>query len=140
MVRVVASVVIVFALVQVAFVQVASAQQPTTGTTIQLPTVSSFNVNTVVSVPDGGTMYLGGIRRSSEFSRRRPGSRTSSRSAGGPGVSVRTRLIIGAEVDAELDRRGRLALARNARPDIHGTVAEKAKASFLAKHLGRGWK
>ena len=30
------------------------------GVTIQLPTVSFFNINTVVSVPDGGTMSLGG--------------------------------------------------------------------------------
>ena len=85
-------------------------------------------------------MYLGGIGRSSEFSQRRGGTRSASRSVAGPGVSVTANLIIGAEVDAELERRGRLALARKARPDIHGTQAEQAKASFLARHLGRGRK
>lgn len=130
-----AIVVIVFLFV---FVQTLAAQQPSVGTTVQLPTISSFNVNTVVSVPDGGTMYLGGIRRGSEFSRRRLGSLARSRSVGGPGVSVSARLLIGSEIDAELERRGRLILARKARPDIHGTKVEKAKASFLARNLGRG--
>ena len=82
----------------------------------------------------------GGGAGGAAFSSRRPGLRSSARSAGGPGLSVSASLIIGAEVDAELDRRGRSALARRARPEIHGTEAEKAKASFLAKHLGRGWK
>jgi len=36
------------------------------GTTVQLPTVSSFYVLTTVSVPDGGTVLLGGIKRLSE--------------------------------------------------------------------------
>ena len=116
------------------------AQQPAVNTTVQLPTVSNFSISTVVSVPDGGTLYLGGGAGSAAFSSRRPGSRASSRSVAGPGVSVSAKLIIGVEVDAELERLGRAALARKARPDIHGTEAEKAKASFLSKHLGRGWK
>lgn len=120
------------------FGQAAFAQQPTVGTTVQLPTISRFSVNTVVSVPDGGTMYLGGIGRASEFSSRRPGSRSHSRSVSRPGVSVSARLLIGSEIDAELERRGRSALARKARPDIHGTKAEKTKAAFLARNLGRG--
>ncbi len=37
-----------------------------TGTTIQLPTISFTNVNTTVSVPDGGTILLGGVKRLSE--------------------------------------------------------------------------
>jgi len=37
-----------------------------TGTTIQLPTVSFTNVSTTVSVPDGGTILLGGVKRLSE--------------------------------------------------------------------------
>jgi general secretion pathway protein D len=35
----------------------------TTGTTVQLPTFSSVTVATTVSVPDGGTVLLGGIKR-----------------------------------------------------------------------------
>ena len=36
------------------------------GTTVQLPTLSVVSVNTTVSVPDGGTVLLGGIKRLSE--------------------------------------------------------------------------
>jgi general secretion pathway protein D len=36
------------------------------GTTVQLPTFSSVSVTTTVSVPDGGTVLLGGIKRLSE--------------------------------------------------------------------------
>ncbi len=38
----------------------------TSGTTVQLPTFSFTTVNTTVSVPDGGTILLGGIKRLSE--------------------------------------------------------------------------
>ena len=37
------------------------AQQP--GSTVQLPTFSFFSVNTTVSVPDRGSVYMGGIKR-----------------------------------------------------------------------------
>ena len=36
------------------------------GTTIQLPTFAFTTVSTTVSVPDGGTVLLGGIKRLSE--------------------------------------------------------------------------
>jgi hypothetical protein len=38
----------------------APAQQPTT---VQLPTFSFFNTNTTVTVPDRGSVYLGGVNR-----------------------------------------------------------------------------
>ncbi|MEO1530338.1 MAG: hypothetical protein AAFX06_33535, partial [Planctomycetota bacterium] len=38
----------------------------TTGTTVQLPTFAFTQVSTTVSVPDGGTILLGGIKRLSE--------------------------------------------------------------------------
>lgn len=38
----------------------------TSGTTVQLPTFSFVTVTTTVSVPDGGTILLGGIKRLSE--------------------------------------------------------------------------
>ena len=38
----------------------------TQGTTVQLPTFSTVGVNTTVSVPDGGTILMGGIKRLSE--------------------------------------------------------------------------
>jgi general secretion pathway protein D len=42
------------------------AQTITEGTTVQLPTFSFTTVTTTVSVPDGGTILLGGIKRLSE--------------------------------------------------------------------------
>jgi general secretion pathway protein D len=41
-------------------------QQTRTGTTVQLPTFNFTTVSTTVSVPDGGTVLLGGIKRLSE--------------------------------------------------------------------------
>ncbi|WP_419195106.1 type II secretion system protein GspD [Novipirellula herctigrandis] len=38
----------------------------TEGTTVQLPTLASTSVSTTVSVPDGGTILLGGIKRLAE--------------------------------------------------------------------------
>lgn len=38
----------------------------TSGTTVQLPTLAQFTVTTTVSVPDGGTVLLGGIKRLNE--------------------------------------------------------------------------
>jgi general secretion pathway protein D len=38
----------------------------TTGTTVQLPTFAFTTVTTTVSVPDGGTVLLGGIKRLAE--------------------------------------------------------------------------
>jgi general secretion pathway protein D len=40
--------------------------QSSQGTTVQLPTFSVISVSTTVSVPDGGTVLLGGIKRLSE--------------------------------------------------------------------------
>ena len=38
----------------------------TQGVTVQLPIIASTSVSTVVSVPDGGTILLGGIKRMTE--------------------------------------------------------------------------
>jgi general secretion pathway protein D len=38
----------------------------TQGITVQLPVLSTTSVNTVVSVPDGGTVLMGGIKRMNE--------------------------------------------------------------------------
>ena len=43
-----------------------NVQQTTQGTTVQLPTFAFTTVNTTVSVPDGGTILLGGIKSLSE--------------------------------------------------------------------------
>ena len=43
-----------------------NAQAASTGTTVQLPTFAFTSVSTTVSVPDGGTILLGGIKRLQE--------------------------------------------------------------------------
>lgn len=43
-----------------------NVQRTTEGTTVQLPTFSFTTVSTTVSVPDGGTILLGGIKRLAE--------------------------------------------------------------------------
>lgn len=43
-----------------------NTQSTTSGVTVQLPTFSFVTVTTTVSVPDGGTVLLGGIKRLSE--------------------------------------------------------------------------
>jgi general secretion pathway protein D len=42
------------------------AAQSNSGVTVQLPTLAMFSVQTTVSVPDGGTILLGGMKRLSE--------------------------------------------------------------------------
>lgn len=42
------------------------ATQSNAGVTVQLPTLAMFSVQTTVSVPDGGTILLGGMKRLSE--------------------------------------------------------------------------
>ncbi|HVA51247.1 MAG TPA: hypothetical protein VNH11_33205 [Pirellulales bacterium] len=46
--------------------RVTSTVTSTQGTTVQLPSFSFFSVSTTVSVPDGGTVLLGGVKRLSE--------------------------------------------------------------------------
>ena len=41
-------------------------EQIITGTTVQQPSLASTNISTTVSVPDGGTILLGGIKRMRE--------------------------------------------------------------------------
>jgi general secretion pathway protein D len=46
--------------------RVTSSTTSNQGTTVQLPSFSFFSVSTTVSVPDGGTVLLGGVKRLSE--------------------------------------------------------------------------
>jgi len=49
-------------------VPAAQAQQAP-GQTVQLPTFSMFTTSTTVSVPDGGTLLIGGLKRAGERDR-----------------------------------------------------------------------
>lgn len=111
---------------------------------IQLPTVRVFNISTVVSVPDGGTLSLGGSTGSSRsrISRGLPGGRPfQNRAIGGTSSaansSVSARLIIMSEYEkevlAEAERRRKLAALN----DPNGPPAVQQKADFMSRHIGR---
>ena len=110
---------------------------------IQLPTLRVFNIQTVVSVPDGGTLSLGGVGRSSRgsISRGLGGRPFQNRAIGGTtsaaNSSVSAELIIMSEYErevlAEAERRRKLA----ALTDRNGPPAVQQKADFMSRHIGR---
>lgn len=73
-----------------AFCSYAAAQAPSV---IQLPTFSSFSYSGTVVVPDSGTGYLGGVKRSSSGSSRRGLSRSSGQSLGNSGAMITPTII-----------------------------------------------
>lgn len=81
----------------------AAAQQPLPATTVQLPTIRQFTVRTTVSVPDGGTMPLGGNYRGTDGRITRGYGPFDSRGSGSEratnGVGVSARIIDHAEID-----------------------------------------
>lgn len=101
-------------------------------TTVQLPTVSQFTVQTTVSVPDGGMMNLGGISRGAEGSVSRGFGPLRNRAFGSSrmasGVSISTRIIDHAEIDRAI-----LAAAAGKRKATDATVA---KAESLSRSIG----
>ena len=102
-------------------------------TTVQLPSFSFFSVNTTVSVPDRGGMYLGGVDRARDARTTRGFGPLAGRGIGGDrvagGMSVRTTII---DHD-ELDRAVRAeAAARRAAAD-----PAVAKAEAISGHVGR---
>ncbi len=123
---------------------IAAAQRPV-GIPVQLPTVTVFNVNTVVSVPDGGTLSLGGVTRQSArsstsgfpglagplsrpFSNRSFGVSNSASQA-----SIKVRILSSREMSEDV-----LAAARASRPANYEAIqAQKRKADFLTRNIGR---
>jgi type II secretory pathway component GspD/PulD (secretin) len=121
------------------------------GVTIQLPTISVFNVNTVVSVPDGGTMSLGGVSRYAEgqISRGVPGlsnipfvnrpftNQAFGQMASANNASVNVQIIVMEEQEALVMQEAQRQAARRATTDPNGPVAIQQRADFLSRHMGR---
>jgi hypothetical protein len=113
----------------------ALAQQPQNlpATTVQLPSFSFFSVNTTVSVPDRGGMYLGGVNRARDGSWTRGFGPLANRAIGGDrmagGASVHATIIDHEELD-----RATLAAAAAKRGPVDPAAA---KAEALARHVGR---
>lgn len=121
----------------------ANAQQQ--GLTVQLPVVNRFNVNTVVMVPDGGMMSLGGVSRHAEgrISQGIPGlsgplsrpfsNRASGYSTSGSHAAVKVQIISLREMDEDLTA----ALRANRPANYEEVQARKRKADFLTRNIGR---
>lgn len=125
------------------------AQRPFVNQTVQLPTVSIFNIRTVVSVPDGGVIHLGGVSRhaSGRISRGMPGvagpwarpfqNRATGYSTSASNMNARVQIIstreLEKEVMAEADRR--ILISQSSDPN--GTPAVQAKADFISRNIGR---
>lgn len=123
------------------------AQAPTT---VQLPTIQVFSVNTTVSVPDGGSAYLGGINRAADSSVNRglpigskipglgplAGNRGISSTRSASNMSVHATIIDHQELDAAVlaeaaARRG--SLSANDRQ----ALATQQKADHISRNLAR---
>jgi type II secretory pathway component GspD/PulD (secretin) len=122
------------------------------GATVQLPVTSFFTVNTVVSVPDGGTMSLGGMSRSAAgaTSRGVPGLSNlpgigrgfknrgigSEQSTGN--VSVRVQVLVMAELEQEVMAEARRLAQEREATDPNGTYATQRKADEISRKMGGG--
>jgi len=119
--------------------------------TLQLPTISVFDLQTVVKVPDGGTLHLGGVQRSAYgqtsrsggllggvpfvgrgFRNRAIGSSTSSSNA-----SIRVQIIDLEEMEQEVLREAERRAAVQRRMDPNGPVKAQQQADFITRNIGR---
>jgi hypothetical protein len=108
--------------------------QPLPGvpTTVQLPTFSYFSVQTTVSVPDRGGMYLGGLNYGADGRSTRGfgplGSRGIGSSRAASGVSIGATIIDNAELD-------RAVLAEAARRRGASPIMGDGKAAEVASTI-----
>lgn len=126
--------------------------QTTSAQVVQIPTISFFNVNTTVSVPDGGYSHLGGISgsQSGSISRGVPGlshlpianrgfrnhaigNQSMARNAG-ISVNIISLKEQEAEVMAEANRRQAL---RRREFNPNGSAETQSRAAFINRHIGR---
>ena len=117
----------------------AISQQPLPGggqlpaTTVQLPSFSFFTVNTTVSVPDRGGMYMGGVNRARDGRIERGfgplANRAIGSDRGASGIAVHATIIDRDELDAAV-------LAAAAKKHAAGGPDE-LKAAALTRAIGR---
>ena len=116
---------------------------------IQLPVIRVFNVQTVVSVPDGGTISLGGVNRTASGSVGRgvpglagPGfkNRGFGRSAGASRASATATVISLKEMEAQLLADAKRQREKLGYKDPNGSAAMQKQADYLSRHIGRSRK
>jgi type II secretory pathway component GspD/PulD (secretin) len=129
--------------------QASDAQVPST--TVQLPTIVAFNVQTTVIIPDGGTMMLGSVGRSSMGSTERgvpllsniPGAGRLFRNRGiGQETSARTatataQIISMKELEPAILAEGNQRLSETNRT---ADAETQRRAEFLSQNVGQSTK
>ncbi len=110
--------------------------------TVQLPVFRTFGVRTVVSVPDGGTINLSGVGRSSfgqstqsGFGSFPGGNRFGSRSPSRSSLSAKVIRLKEFEQQVLADYKARRSPP--SRVEINGSHAVQAQADFISRHVGR---
>ncbi len=129
-----------------------STGQTTEAQVVQLPTLNVFNINTAVSVPDGGVMLLGGVSGGSHglnsrgvpglsvvplanrpFRNQGYGSTRFSRNAS-VSVTIISMREQEAEVLAEAERRQAF---RSGEYNPNGSAETQNRAAFISRNIGR---
>lgn len=111
---------------------------------VQLPSYNFTTVGTTVSVPDGGSAFLGGIYRASEGSTTRGvplipfKNRAIGRSVGASTMSVTATIIDHAAMDEALLAEAAAKRAASPYGPYRVDPLVAAEASFLNAHVGRG--
>lgn len=100
-------------------------------TTLQLPTLRVTQFNTAVSVPDGGTIGLGGVGSSRSF----PGGRSTTAGS----AQVTAHVLIMKELEQEMLSAARPAILKShfAQQRLNGSAQIQARADFLSGNINR---
>ena len=116
-----------------------SATAQFAGPTIQLPTFRVTEFRSVVSVPDGGSINLGGSLRDDLRIGRTPNSRSFSRSTARSNAQVSADILIMDELEQEMLSASAPALRSSAAASqaINGSPQVQAKADFISRNVDR---
>ncbi len=140
-----------FAVTLIALTSFAHAQNPQqTGVTVQLPTQSIFRIDTVVGVPDGGSMVLGGVNSfgSSSISRGTPGlsgipganrlfrNQGIGNEINSSGARAHVQILIREELEADVLAQARQMQSVQSLINLNGSPEVRAQADFLTRHMG----
>ncbi len=138
---------VVFAALSMMAPQLAVGQ----GATIQLPTMTFFNIRTAVSVPDGGSMHLGGIRRGASATSRRGvpilanspllnrgfANRGIGSNVSGGLATAQVQIIDMKEMEARVIQDGERRSALHSDSNPNGSAKTRRTADFLSRNIGR---
>jgi len=127
------------------------ARQADAQITLQLPQVAVFNVQTVVSAPDGGSAFLGGIGRSSTgaITRGVPGlsnipgagrlfrNRAIGRETSNSSARAHVQIFSLQEMEKEVMAEARARAAAREPNDPNGSTATQRKADFISRNIGK---